>query len=98
MKRVNLKFSRTVRRNYRDYEGDGRAFGWAAVGCTLNIMCYLLDQLNAGGKVHTEIDERPVNTLALVLFLLEHEHVMVKELLQLLVGEVNAKLLEAVEL
>ena len=59
---------------------------------------YLLHQLNASGQVHTEIDEFPVNTFLLVFFLLKHEHVVVEELLQLLVGEVDAKLLKAVEL
>lgn len=38
----------------------------------------------------TEIDEGPLDTLAFVLFLLEYEHVVVEELLQLLVSEVNA--------
>jgi len=39
-----------------------------------------------------------VDALARVLFLLEHEHVVVEELLQLLVDEVDPQLLEAVEL
>lgn len=59
---------------------------------------YLLEQINSLLEVHAEVNERPLNALALVLFLLEDEHVMVEELLQLLVGEVDAQLLEAVEL
>lgn len=59
---------------------------------------YLLDQIDTSEQVHSEIDEGPVDTLALVLFLLKYEHVVVKELLQLLVGEVDAQLLETVEL
>ena len=58
----------------------------------------LFNQLNTGQQVHTEIDEGPVNTLSLVLFLLQDEHVMVEELLQLLIGEVNTKLFETVVL
>ena len=49
-------------------------------------------------QVHTEIHEDPVNTFPLVLFLLKNEHVVVEELLQLLIGEVDAKLFETVEL
>lgn len=59
---------------------------------------YLLDQVDTSKQVHSEIDERPVDALLLVLFLFEYEHVVVKELLQLLIGEVNAELLETVVL
>lgn len=59
---------------------------------------YLLDQIDRRLQIHAEIDEGPCDTFALVLFLLEHEHVVVEVLLQLLVGEVDAELLEAVEL
>uniref|UniRef100_A0A2M4DMR2 Uncharacterized protein n=1 Tax=Anopheles darlingi TaxID=43151 RepID=A0A2M4DMR2_ANODA len=56
----------------------------------------LLNQINTRQQIHTEIDEGPVDTLPLVLLLLQHEHVVVEELLQLLVGEVNTQLLETV--
>ena len=59
---------------------------------------YLLDELNARKQVHSKIDELPDNALLFVLFLLQHKHVVVEELLQLLVGEVDAKLLESVVL
>lgn len=59
---------------------------------------YLLDEFDTSRQIHAEVDEGPLDTLALVLLLLEHEHVMVEELLQLLVGEVDAELLEPVEL
>ena len=49
-------------------------------------------------QIHTEVHKGPVNTLALVLLLLKHKHVVVEELLELLVGEVDTQLLEAVEL
>ena len=58
----------------------------------------LLDELNAGSQVHPEVDELPLNALLLVLLLLQHEHVVVEELLQFLIGEVDAQLLQAVEL
>ena len=54
--------------------------------------------MNTSRKIHAEIDEDPVNALLLVLLLLKHKHVVVEELLELLVGEVDAQLLEAVEL
>ena len=59
---------------------------------------YLLDELNAGSQVHPEVDERPRDALLLVLLLLQHEHVVVEKLLQFLVGEVDAQLLQGVEL
>ena len=59
---------------------------------------YLLDELNAGSQVHTEVNELPFNTFLLVLLLLQYKHVVVEELLQFLIGEVDAELLQAVEL
>lgn len=58
----------------------------------------LFNQIDTGQQVHTEIDEGPIDTFPLVFFLLQNEHVMVEELLQLLVGEVNTQLLETVVL
>ena len=49
-------------------------------------------------QVHTKIDEGPLDTFTFVLFLLKNEHVVVEELLQFLVGEIDAKLLETVVL
>lgn len=59
---------------------------------------YLLNQFDTGEQVHAEIDEGPLDTFPGVLFLFQDEHVVVKELLQLFVGKVNAKLLETVVL
>lgn len=59
---------------------------------------YLLDQIDRRLQIHAEIDESPRDTFTLVLFLFEHEHVVVEVLLQLLVGEVDAELFEAVVL
>ena len=66
--------------------------------CGLKKGTNLLDELDAGGQVHPEVDERPLNAFLLVLLLLQHEHVVVEKLLQFLVGEVDAQLLQAVEL
>lgn len=44
-----------------------------------------------------KFDIIPHNTLFQVLLLLEFEHVVHKELLQLLVGKINAQLLEAAQ-
>ena len=69
---------------------------WAAApGSSVS---YLLDELDAGGQVHPEVDELPLDAFLLVLLLLQHEHVVVEKLLQFLVGEVDAQLLQAVEL
>lgn len=57
-----------------------------------------LDELDAGLQVEAEVQEGPGDALALVLLLLQHEHGVVEELLQLLVGVVDAQLLKGVEL
>ncbi len=59
---------------------------------------YLLNELNAGSQVHTKVNELPFNAFFLVLLLLQNKHVMVEELLQFLICEVDAKLLQAVVL
>jgi hypothetical protein len=59
---------------------------------------YLLNQLNTSEQVHAEINEGPIDAFTFVLFLFQDKHVVVKELLQLLVCEVDADLFEAVEL
>jgi hypothetical protein len=59
---------------------------------------YLFNHLNASQQVHAEINESPVDTLFLVFLLLEDEHVMVEELLELLICEVNTQLFETVVL
>jgi len=56
----------------------------------------LVDEIDGGLRVKTEIDEGPVDLFTEVLLLLELEHVVVEELLQLLVGVVDADLLERV--
>ena len=59
---------------------------------------YLLNKLNAGSQVHAKVNELPLNALFLILFLLQNKHVVVEKLLQFFIGEVDAKLLQAVEL
>lgn len=50
---------------------------------------YLLNQFNTLLQIHAEIDEGPFDTLTLIFFLLQNEHMVVEELLQLFVGEVD---------
>ena len=57
----------------------------------------LLDQVQHV-LVVDELDVGPVDGLALVLLLLLFEHVLVEVLLELLVGEVDAKLLKGIRL
>lgn len=59
---------------------------------------YLLDQFNTREEIHAKVYECPLNALLRILFLFEDEHVVIEELLKLLIGEVDAQLLEAVEL
>jgi len=56
----------------------------------------LVDEIDGGLRVKTEVDEGPVDLFTEVLFLFELEHVVVEELLELLVGVVDADLLEGV--
>ena len=57
-----------------------------------------LDELDAGQQVEAEVDEVPLDALSLVLLLLQDEHGVVEELLQTLVGVVDAELFEGVVL
>ena len=57
----------------------------------------LLKHVDTFLEIHAEVHVGPVETLADVLLLLEGEHVLVEELLQLLVDVVDANLLEGVE-
>ena len=59
---------------------------------------YLFDQVDTSKQVHAEINEGPIDAFLLIFFLFQYEHVMVEELLQFLIGEVDAKLLKTVEL
>merc|ERR1712223_231389 len=58
----------------------------------------LLEHDDGSSQVHAEVDHLPVNALLDVLLLLNDEHVVVEELLQLLVDKVDGDLLEAVVL
>ena len=49
-----------------------------------------LNEVDARLQVQAEIDEAPLDALPLVLLLLQDEHGVVEELLQLLVGVVYA--------
>ena len=59
---------------------------------------YLFDEVDARLQIHTEVNKYPFDTLAFILFLFQHEHVVVEKLLQLFVGEVDAQLFETIEL
>jgi len=56
----------------------------------------LLDQINARLQVQAEVHHLPVDALFLVLLLFQDEHVVVKELLEPLIGEVNTELFKSV--
>ena len=59
---------------------------------------HLFDEVNGRLKVEAEVDERPLDALPPVLLLLEDEHGVVEELLELLVRVVDAQLFEVVHL
>ena len=63
-----------------------------------DLKSHLLNEIDAGLQIHTEVDELPIDAFLLVLFLFQDEHVVVEELLKALVGVVDTQLLEAVEL
>lgn len=59
---------------------------------------YLLDQIDRLLQIHAKVNESPFDSFAFVFFLFQNEHMVIEELLKLFVGEVDAELLEAVEL
>lgn len=62
------------------------------------MMAYLLNKLNTGSQIHSKVYYLPVYPFLSVHFLFEHKHLMVEELLQFFIGEVDAQLLQAIEL
>jgi hypothetical protein len=58
----------------------------------------LVDEVNCGLQIESKVNELPFDPFALIFLLFENEHRVIEELLQLLVGVIDAKLLEAVEL
>ena len=57
-----------------------------------------LYQVNARLQIEAKIDEVPLDAFTLVLLLLQDEHGVVEQLLQLLVGVVDTKLFKGVQL
>lgn len=64
----------------------------------IEVMKYLFNEINARLQVQSKVNEFPFNALFLVFLLFQYKHVMIEKLLQLLVSEVNAKLLKRIEL
>lgn len=58
----------------------------------------LLYEVDGGLEVESEVDEVPIDAFPVVLLLLEDEHRVVEQLLELLVRVVDAQLLERVHL
>merc|ERR1719309_1244908 len=56
-----------------------------------------LKECDGSLQIHTKVNESPLNTFFLVFFLLQNEHVVVEELLQLLISKVNGDLLKTIE-
>lgn len=57
-----------------------------------------LYQVDAWLQIQPEIDEVPLDAFALVFLLFQDKHGVVEQLLQLLIGVVDAKLLKGVQL
>lgn len=53
-----------------------------------------LNELNAGLEVQTKVNKVPLDAFLLVLLLLQDEHSVIEELLQFLIGVVDAQLLK----
>ena len=50
-----------------------------------------MPHLDGGFQIHAKVDHLPLDALADVLLLLQNEHMVVEELLQLLIAEVDAE-------
>lgn len=59
---------------------------------------HLLDEVNGRLEVETKVNELPLDVFPLVLFLLDDEHCVVEQLLQLFICVVDAQLLKWVHL
>lgn len=57
-----------------------------------------LYEVNAGLQIQAKVNEIPLYALPLVLFLLQNEHGVVEELLQLFICVINTQLLKGVQL
>ena len=57
-----------------------------------------LDELDARLQIKAKVDEVPLDALPLVLLLLQNEHGVVEQLLQLLIGVVDAQLFKRIVL
>ena len=62
------------------------------------IIVYLLNELNADSQVHAEVNGIPGYAFFFVFLLFQDKHGVVEKLLQFLIGEVDAQLLQGVEL
>ena len=62
------------------------------------IFSYLFYKFNTSLQIESKIDKNPINPFPFVFFLFQNEHMVVEKLLQFFVGEIDAELLEAVEL
>ncbi len=71
---------------------------WSNTRDLSNLKTHLFNEINTSLQIHAKVNELPFNTLLLVFLLLQHKHVVVEELLQLLISEVDAQLLKGVEL
>ena len=61
-------------------------------------MTNLLNKINCRLEVKTKVNKVPLNAFLLVLLLLQDEHGVVKQLLELLIGVVDTQLLKGVDL
>ena len=59
---------------------------------------FLFDQSDGIFQIQPKVNEFPFDAFLLVLLLFQHKHVVVEELLQALVGVIDAKLLKRVQL
>ena len=57
---------------------------------------HLLNEVDGWLEIESKVDELPLDVLLSVLLLFQDKHVVVEELLELLVGEVDAELLKRV--
>ena len=64
-------------------------------GKDLAPIIHLLDKVDGWLEIQAKVNELPLNALLLILLLLQDEHRVVEQLLQLFVGVVDAQLLEA---
>ena len=100
---AQVKSPRTTRRKFLigGAAATGLLIGYAVWprNRPLNLVARAGEQIiNGWLKIQTKVNERPIYSFTLVFLLLQYKHSMIEQLLQLLIGVIDAQLFEGIHL